>query len=548
MTESFDYVIIGAGSAGCVLANRLTEDGKYTVCLLEAGPPDWNPFIHIPAGFMKTLVNPSVNWMYETEPSEGTNGRVIGAPRGKTLGGSSSINGLVFNRGQPMDFDVWAQKGNIGWSYADVLPYFKRYENRIGEHDETYRGTNGEQTVTDLEWRHPLCDAFIKGAVRLGIPENKDYNGGVQEGVSYVQRTAKGRVRVSAAKAFLGPAKKRRNLSVCTNAHVMRIELNGKRATAVRYAVGGRHGAETVVKARREIILSAGTINSPHILQLSGIGPKGLLDELGIQVKHHLPGVGENLRDHYAPRFTARAKNIQTINELSRGPRLLAEIGKYLLGRHSIVGLGPTLVYAFWHSDETVRNHDLQLTFAPASYKEGVQSQLDREPGFTVASWQQRPESLGWVKARSSDPFEKPRIQPNYLSAEEDRRILLAGMKLCRKLINTPELSQYLDYEDYPGDHIQSDDELLQVARERGTTTYHLMGACRMGPDSDPTAVVDNKLRVKGIQGLRVADASIMPTMLSSNLNAGALMIGDKASDLVLGKEPLPPIMNAIQH
>ena len=548
MRDSFDYVIIGAGSAGCVLANRLTEDGKYTVCLLEAGPPDWNPFIHIPAGFMKTLVNPSVNWLYEAEPSEGTNGRVIAAPRGKTLGGSSSINGLVFNRGQPMDFDVWAQKGNIGWSYADVLPYFKRYENRIGEYDETFRGTDGEQTVTDLEWRHPLCDAFIKGAVRLGIPENKDYNGGLQEGVSYVQRTAKGRVRVSAAKAFLGPAKKRHNLSIRTNAHVMRIELEGKRATAVRYAVGGRQGAETVVKARREIILSAGTINSPHILQLSGIGSKGLLDELGIQVMHHLPGVGENLRDHYAPRFTARAKNIQTINELSRGPRLLAEIGKYLLGKQSIVGLGPTLVYAFWHSDETVRNHDLQLTFAPASYKEGVQSQLDHEPGFTVASWQQRPESLGWVKARSSDPFEKPRIQPNYLSADEDKRILLAGMKLCRRLMHTPELSYYLDYEDYPGEHIQSDDELLQVARERGTTTYHLMGACRMGPDSDPTAVVDNKLRVKGIQGLRVADASIMPTMLSSNLNAGALMIGDKASDLVLGKEPLPPIMDVIQH
>ena len=548
MSDSFDYVIIGAGSAGCILANRLSESGKYTVCLLEAGPPDWNPFIHIPAGFMKTLVNPSVNWMFESEPSEGTNGRIIATPRGKTLGGSSSINGLVFNRGQPMDFDVWAQKGNLGWSYADVLPYFKRYENRIGEGDTTYRGTEGEQIVTDLEWRHPLCDAFVKAAVGIGIPENKDYNGGIQEGVSYVQRTTKGRLRVSAAKAFLNPAKKRGNLSVRTNAHVMRIELEGKHASAVRYAVGGRHGIEQVVNARREIILSAGTINSPHILQLSGIGPKDLLDDLGIEVKHHLPGVGENLRDHYAPRFTARAKNVRTINELSRGPRLWAEIGKYLLGKQSIVGLGPTLVYAFWHSNEAVRNHDLQLTFAPASYKEGVQSQLDDEPGFTVASWQQRPESLGWVKARSADPFDKPRIQPNYLSNEEDKRVLLAGMRLCRRIMTAPELSPYLAFEQYPGEHIQTDDELLQVARERGTTTYHLMGACRMGPDGDPTAVVDSDLRVKGIKGLRVADASIMPTMLSSNLNAGALMIGEKASDLVLGKKPLEPIIDAIQH
>ncbi len=540
MADRFDYVIVGAGSAGCVLANRLTAGGQHSVCVLEAGPPDWNPLIHIPAGFMYTLTDSSVNWLYQAEPSWGTNGRIIAAPRGKTLGGSSSINGLVFNRGQPMDYDVWAQKGNLGWSYADVLPYFQRYERRIGAGDDTYRGRNGEQIVTDLTWRHPLCDAFVEAAVAMGMPRNPDYNGRSQEGVSYVQRTTQGRLRVSAAKAFLNPAKQRPNLNIVTNAHAMKILFEGKRAVGVRYAKGGRGGKVIDVMANKEVILSSGVVNSPQLLQLSGVGDSDRLKALGIDVVHHLPGVGENLRDHYAPRFTARAKNIGTINEKSRGPKLWWEIGKYFMGMPSIVGLGPTLVYCFWHSDEAIRNHDLQMTFAPASYKEGVQSQLDDEPGFTVAAWQQRPESLGWVRARTSDSFDKPIIQPNYLDNEEDRRVVLAGMKLSRKLMHAPQLAPYLDFEVYPGEHIQNDDELLQIARERGTTTYHLMGTCRMGPQSDRTAVVDNELRVYGMEGLRVIDASIMPTMLSSNLNAGALMIGEKGSDLVLGRPALP--------
>ncbi len=375
----------------------------------------------------------------------------------------------------------------------------------------------------------------------MGMPRNPDYNGRSQEGVSYVQRTAQGRLRVSAARAFLNPAKSRANLTIITRAHALKILFDGKRASGLCYAKGGRGGAVKQLQARKEIILSAGVVNSPQLLQLSGVGDAAMLKELGIEPVHHLPGVGENLRDHFAPRFTAKAKNIGTINEKSRGPKLLWEISKYLLGMESIVGLGPTLVYCFWHSNEAVRNHDLQLTFAPASYKEGVQSQLDDEPGFTVAAWQQRPESLGWVRARSADPFDKPLIQPNYLDAEEDRQVLLAGMKLSRRLMHSKELAPYLDYEVYPGAEIQRDDELLQIARERGTTTYHLMGSCRMGPDSDPTAVVDNELRVYGLQGLRVVDASIMPTMLSSNLNAGALMIGEKGSDLILGKTPLAP-------
>ena len=543
MADNFDYIIIGAGSAGCVLANRLTENGRNSVCVLEAGPRDWNPFIHIPAGFMKTLVNPNINWMYETTATEWTSNRAIAVPRGKTLGGSSSINGHVYNRGQKMDFDTWSQKGNKGWGYADVLPYFKRCEQKIGVGEEIYRGREGNLQVNDLDWRDPLCDAFIEGANSIGIPSNADYNGAKQEGVSYVQRTTHKRRRVSAARAFLNPAKSRSNLTIITNALATKIILDGKRAVGVSYKKGLGDTQALELRANKEVILSGGAINSPQLLQLSGIGPADLLKTHGIEVQHELPGVGLNLRDHYAPRFTARAKNISTINEKARGPRLWSEIAKYFLGAKSIVNLSPTLVYCFWHSNESVKNHDLQLTFTPASYKEGVQSQLDDQPGFTIASWQQRPESLGFVKIKSDNPFEAPMIQPNYLEAEEDRKVLIAGMKLARRLMRTEPLAPYFEFEQYPGDHIQTDDELLQIARERGTTTFHVMGSCRMGPSSDPTSVVDEKLRVQGIDNLRVVDASIMPTMLSANLNAGAMMIGEKGADMILGKPALEPII-----
>ncbi len=541
MADNFDYIIVGAGSAGCVLANRLSANNKYSVCVLEAGPPDWNPFIHIPAGFMKTLVNPNVNWLFKSEPSWGTDGRVIDIPRGKTLGGSSSINGMVFNRGQNLDFDVWAQKGNKGWSYSDLLPYFKKYEKRFGEFDDFYRGTQGELPITDLEYRDPLCEAFIKSAIEQGIPLNKDYNGELQEGVSYVQRTTRGRFRVSAAKAFLNPAKSRQNLQVITNAFVTKINFANKTAIGVEYLRGGRRGNKVNLTANKEVILSSGVIKSPHILHMSGVGPADELKKIGIDVIHDLKGVGMNLRDHFAPRLTARAKNVETINEKSRGLKLLKEIGKYLIGKQSIVNLSPTLVYCFWHSNEEIRNHDLQMTFTPASYKEGVQSTLDTEPGFTVTAWQQRPESLGWVKSKTSDPFDAPLIQPNYLDAEEDKRVVVAGLKLSRRLMYSKALSHYFDYEVYPGIEKQSDEELLQVARERGTTTYHQMGTCRMGPQSDPTAVVDNNLNVYGLKNIRVIDASIMPTMLSANLHSGATLIGEKGSDLVLGNNPIEP-------
>ena len=546
--ESFDYVIVGAGSAGSVLANRLSEDGKSTICVLEAGPSDWHPFIHIPAGFMYTLVNPSVNWLYTSEASEWTGGRRIAAPRGKTLGGSSSINGHIYNRGQRMDFDGWAQRGNHGWGYADVLPYFRRTEKRIadepGSVDSAFRGTEGSLPITDLDWRDPLCEAFIEGAQTLGIPRNRDYNGTMQAGVSYVQRVIQKGRRVSAARAFLHPAMKRPNLTVRTGAHASEIVLEGKKAVGIRYRQsgswgGGRNGTPMEVRATKEVILCGGTVNTPQLMQVSGIGPAALLASLGIAVKHALPGVGENLRDHYAPRFVARVKNAKTINEKSHGLPLVGEVLKYAWNRSGILALNPTLIYVFWKSDERVDNYDLQLTFTPASYKEGVQSTLDDFPGMTIASWQQRPDSTGYVRAKSADPFAAPTIQPNYLAAESDRQVLLAGMKLARRLLSSGPMMQYYDREEFPGAEKQSDDDLLTAAKQRGTTTFHLMGTCRMAPDNDPTAVVDDQLRVRGMEGLRVVDASIMPTMPSANLNASVLMIAEKAADMIRGRAPL---------
>jgi choline dehydrogenase len=541
--ETFDYVIVGAGSAGSVLANRLSEDGTTTVCVLEAGPRDWHPFIHIPAGFMYTLVNPSVNWLYTSEPSEWTGGRRIAAPRGKTLGGSSSINGHIYNRGQRLDFDGWAQRGNRGWGYADVLPYFRRSEKRMATEahadDELFRGAEGQLPITDLDWRDPICDAFIEGAVEQGIPRNRDYNGTQQAGVSYVQRIVQNGRRVSAARGYLKPAMRRPNLTVRTHAHATSIVFEGRRSVGIRYNKGGRHGAPTEVRAAREVILCGGAVNTPQLLQISGVGPANLLGELGIPLKHELRGVGENLRDHYAPRFVARVKNAQTINELSHGVKLAGEVLKYVFTRRGILSLNPTLVYVFWKSDEAVDNYDLQLTFTPASYKEGVQSTLDDFPGMTIASWQQRPDSIGWVRAKSADPFTAPVIQPNYLAAESDRRVLLAGMKLARRLLHSKALSKYYDREEFPGAQAQSDADLMEAAKKRGTTTFHLMGTCRMAPDSDPTAVVDAELKVRGLENLRVVDASVMPTMPSANLNASVLMIAEKAADMIRGRAPL---------
>jgi choline dehydrogenase len=540
--ETFDYVIIGAGSAGSVLANRLGEDSASRVCVLEAGPTDWHPYIHLPAGFIKTFYMKSVNWGYSQEPGPWTGGRSIYAPRGKTLGGSSSINGHIYNRGQRQDFDTWAQLGNRGWGYPDILPYFKRLERRVGEGDETYRGREGSLTVTTMDWQDPLCEAFMEGAVSLGIPKNPDYNGAIQEGVSYCQRTIENGLRMSAAKAFLHPARKRGNVDVRTHAHVTNLIFEGKRAVGVRYLKGGKGGTPVEVRASKEVILSGGTYNSPQVLQLSGVGSPELLQSHGIEVRHALPGVGEGLQDHYAPRSVARVKNIRTINELRRGMSLWVEALKWATTRRGLLSLSPTMVYCFWHSGETTESSDLQLTFTPASYKEGVQGQLEDEPGMTVASWQQRPESRGYVRIRSADPFAPPIIQTNYLVEEIDRRVVVAGMKLARRLLASKPLAPYYAYEDFPGPKVQSDDEFLAAATERGTTTFHPGCTCRMGPADAKWAVVDDQLRVHGLQGLRVVDASIMPRMISANLNASTLMIADKASDMIRGKTALEAV------
>ena len=530
--EEFDYIVIGAGSAGCVVAARLAEQSNRTVCVIEAGPKDWHPYIHIPVGWMRLMGNRSLNWMYEAEPSKWTGGRRIAVPRGKVLGGSSSINGNVFNRGAPSDFDHWAQRGNPGWSYQDILPLFKKLESWAGPAPDDLRGNRGSLNVTPSPWTHPLCEAFLDAAASLGIPRNPDYNGIEQFGAAYTQRTIARGLRQSSATAFLKPALKKSNIALRTNCQVTQINLENNRATGVTFRQKGQLKS---IRARGEIILSGGVINSPQLLQISGIGDPQHLAAIGVPVLHPLPGVGANLRDHFTPRFTARVKQASTFNEKSRGLALVAQAAKWIVGRPSILSLPATACYAFAKSDPVLDESDLQITFMPASYKEGVQSQLDDQPGMTLAAWQQRPESTGFVKARSPDPFEPPEIQPNYLSATSDQQVLLSGLKLVRKLMHSDVMKPYFGGEIYPGETIQSDEDLLNTARERGTTTFHMMGTCRMGPAHDPSAVVDHQLKVRGMQGLRIADASIMPTMPAANTNAASLLIGEKAGQLLNG-------------
>ena len=538
-SKQFDYIVIGSGTAGSVVAARLSESGKHSVCVLEAGPPDRNPFIHIPAGVMYTLKNPKINWLYTASGSEGTAGRKITQPRGKTLGGSGSINGHIYSRGHRMDFDSWAQKGNHGWGYADVLPYFKRSENKIGAGDSGFHGRGGPFTITDIDEKHPLCDAFIEGAQSIGIPHNPDYNGKTQEGIAYAQRSVHKGQRVSPARAFLHPAMTRSNVEVMTDTHTQKIIIKNKRAMGVQIKRGGPSGSIELITANKEVILCAGAIASPQLLQLSGIGAPAHLQDIAVSVAHELPGVGENFRDHYSVRLMARIQEMQTFNERVRGVNLVKEVVKYALFRKGALALTPTLIYCFWKSDQSLDYSDIQLTFTPASYPKGLRTGLDRFPGATVACWQQRPESVGYIRAKSNNPFEYPEIQANFLAEEKDRQILLSAMRLSRQIMNSKPFSPYVAEETWPGISRQSDEELLQHARETGNTAYHPMGTCRMGPAEQTNTVVDDQLRVHGIEGLRVADASIMPMMPTANLNAGTLMIGEKASDMILGKTPL---------
>lgn len=536
--DVFDYVIVGAGAAGCVLANRLAADGRHTVCVLEAGPRDHNIYLHIPGGFLKAVTNPKYAWQFKTEPSEGTAGRQITVQQGKTLGGSTAINGFNYNRGQSGDFDTWAQMGNRGWGYADVLPYFKRTERRMGSADERYRGAEGSLPITDCDWRHPLCDAFIEAAIDFGIPANPDYNAETQTGVGYFQRWIQNGWRISAARAFLRPAAKSHNLEIRTNAHATAIVFEGKRAVGVRYRQGPGHPVREV-RIRREVIVAGGGANSPKLLQLSGIGPAALLGKLGIPVLHELPGVGANLRDHYMVRLVARVKGVETINDVSRGPRLWREIAKWTLGQPSILAVSPSVAYGFANSHDLSLTPDIQLNFTPGSYMKSVSGMLDKFPGMTLGFYQLRPASTGYVHARSPDPFEDPILQPNYLADPQDQQVALDGIKLVRRLLSSPKLQPYYEREESPGASVTEDADLLTFARENGSTAYHLIGACRMGPRTDPSAVVDDQLRVYGLEGLRAADSSIMPTMPSANTCASSYMIGEKAADMILGKQPL---------
>ncbi|MSO99999.1 MAG: choline dehydrogenase [Acetobacteraceae bacterium] len=540
--ETYDYVIVGSGAAGSVLCRRLTEDPGVTVCVLECGPPDRHPYIHIPAGFIKMLFNPSYTWQFQTEPGEGINGRRIPTTQGRTLGGSSSINGMIYNRGQRADFDHWAQRGNRGWGYVDILPYFKRGENRIGAGDDRIHGRQGSLPVTDMDWFHPICDAFMDGAGELGIPRCEDYNSGDnQAGVGYFQRLIDGGYRRSAARVFLHPARTSGQLDVRTAARASQILFEGTRAKGVRYVDDRDRITVRDVFARKEVIVSSGTANTAKLLQISGVGPASLLGDLGVKVIADLP-VGENFRDHYTARLVARVKNVRTINEMASGFGLAGQIARWILGRPSILAVSPSLVHWFWNSEDGSRQPDLQGVFTPASYKQGFVGMLDNYPGMTAGVWQHRPESIGYVRARSTDPFEDPAIQPNYLTDPMDRRVMLNGMKLARKLLHTQALAPYFDCDELPGPGVQSDDEWLDFARQYGSTCYHLIGTARMGPASDKTSVVGDQLLVHGLQGLRVVDASVMPNMPSANTYSSTMMIAEKASDMIRGREPLAPV------
>ena len=538
MADNFDYIIIGSGAAGSVLADRLSEDGTTTVCVLEAGPKDTNPWIHIPAGFTKTLSNPKVSWQFSTEPSEMTGGRRIPTIQGKVMGGGTSINGMIYNRGQPDDLNSWAQRGNRAWGYADCLPYYKRSERRMGVGDDT-RGKDGPTPVTDMDWFHPISEAFIEGCVASGLPRTKDYNNGNQYGVGYFQRIIAGNRRRSAARTRLAPAMARNNTEVRVNARASQLVFEGKRCVGVRYLT--EQGAAPVeIRANREVILSCGTPNTARLLQISGIGPAWLLEKLGVAPVHVLPGVGENFRDHYASRFVMRAKpGVITLNELAKGWRLGLELAKWAAGKPSILATAVSHVHLFLKSFEGLDEPDIQGVLTPGSYKPGKTYILDDYPGVSAGTWQHRPESTGYVRARSASVWEDPELQPNYLSVENDRRVHIAGLKQMRKLLNTPQMQRFLESEILPGPQVQTDDELLDFARQNGTTTYHLIGTAKMGPATDPMAVVDDTLRIHGLEGIRVVDASIMPSMTSANTMATTLMIAEKASDMIRGKAAL---------
>lgn len=523
--EVFDYVVVGGGSAGCVLASRLSEDGAR-VALLEAGPPDRHPMIHVPAGIMHLIANPAVNWNYASEPEEGTAGRAIHWPRGRVLGGSHSINGMLYVRGHAADYDGWAQSGCRGWSYADVLPYFRRSERYAGG-DGEIRGRDGPMPVNDYKTILPLTHRFVEAAQQAGHPLRADYNDGQQSGVAYSQMTRGERFRASTARTFLAPARRRGNLRVITGALATGLTFEGRRCTGVDWR---GPGGKAHLTARREVVLAAGAVNSPQLLQLSGIGPAAHLRDLGIEVRHDLPGVGANLSDHYVLRVVHRVDDSITMNELSRGWRKWREALRYLLFADGALTFGVTSAMVFCDSREGVVSPDLQLLFMPASITPG-RMELEDRPGLSVAVCPVRPASRGSILAASPDPGAAPAIRPNYLGDPDDIRVLAAGVRATRRILAAPALAKHSRGELLPGAGKESDHDLLQAAREQGTTLYHPVGTCKMG--IDPLAVVDPELRVNGFEGLRVADASVMPILTSGNTNAPTIMIAEKCADMI---------------
>ena len=528
--DQFDYIVVGAGSAGCVLANRLSANPAHKVLLLEAGGKDSSPWLHIPVGYFKTMHNPAFDWCYLTEPDPGIAGRQLQWPRGKVLGGSSALNGLLYVRGQPQDYDRWAELGNPGWSFDEVLPYFKKSEDnqRGASH---YHGVGGPQKVSDLRLRRPIAEHFVQAATEIGIPFNEDYNGAEQEGVSYFQQTAYNGFRWSTAKSFLRPAKSRANLKVLTRTQVTRLVLDGKRVTGVEYQRGGQPGAAAASAA---VVLSAGAINSPQILQCSGIGDPQQLRAAGIDTVHALPGVGKNLQDHLQIRLVFKT-NKRTLNDELNNPLKRMMVGlQYFITRSGPLTLAASQVAIFTRSGDGVTRPDIQFHMQPLSADkpgEGVHP----FSAFTSSVCQLRPHSRGHVVVTSPDPLAYPKIHPNYLSDERDCAVAVGGIKVARRIAEAPSLRNCIVDEYVPGREFQSDDELLDAARRYSQTIYHPTSTCKMGQDAD--AVVDHRLRVHGIEGLCVADASIMPEIVSGNTNAPSIMIGEKAADMILEKK-----------
>jgi choline dehydrogenase len=528
-TETYDYIVVGAGSAGAVVANRLSADDRHRVLLIEAGPAS-HPWSRIPIGYAKLIANPAANWLYSGEPEASTNGRRIPVPRGRLLGGSSAINGNAFVRGQAQDFDSWAQMGNRGWSYRDVLPFFRRMES-YAEGDDALRGRDGPLRITNPPPRDPLFRALIAAAEEVGIRHNPDYNGAAQDGIAMSQASISRGRRMSTARCYLDPVRKRGNLTIRTGALTERVLLDGRRCVGVRYSIGGRtHEA----RAAREVVISGGSINSPQLLELSGIGQPERLHGLGIEVRHALPGVGENLRDHYAPRtrWAIGAHGI-TFNDRGRGLGLVHQVLRYAVTGTGMLGSVAAPLRAFVRSRDGLEAPDLLLGWVPMLTEITPRGpKISRESGMTCYAHPMRPESKGHVHIASADARKPPVINFNFLSAPVDAELTVRAIRIARSIMNAPALAPMKVTELKPGRERTTDDEIIAWVKEAAETTYHPVGTCRMGHDQ--LAVVDDQLRVHGIAGLRVADASIMPALTSGNTNAPTIMIGEKAADMIL--------------